>query len=83
MSVQPPDSGTPAPLPELSAERIDEIEHALFADIARERTRQSARRTRRGRLWIAGGAAAAVIVVAAVIAPSVGSIVGGAGGTRV
>ena len=85
MSTQNPASGTPAPetpraggeasLAVLSAERIDEIEDALFADIARERTRQSARRTRRGRLWIAGGAAAAVIAVAAVIAPSVGSLV--------
>ncbi|MBW9118639.1 DUF4349 domain-containing protein [Microbacterium trichothecenolyticum] len=80
MNAQPPDSGIPAPLPELSAERIDEIEEALFADIARERTRQAARRTRRGRLWIAGGAAAAVIAVAAVIAPSVGSLVGTSGG---
>ncbi|MFE5410600.1 DUF4349 domain-containing protein [Microbacterium sp. NPDC056569] len=80
MSMQTPGPGTPASLPELSAQRVDEIEEALFADIARERSRQSARRTRRGRLWIAGGAAAAVIAVAAVIAPSVGSLVGGAGG---
>jgi len=80
MNTQPPVSGNPDSLPELSAQRIDEIENALFADIAQERSRQSARRTRRGRLWIAGGAAAAVIVVAAVIAPSVGSLVGGAGG---
>ncbi|HKP08658.1 MAG TPA: DUF4349 domain-containing protein, partial [Microbacterium sp.] len=64
----------------LSARRIDDIEDALFADIARERGRQTTRRTRRGRLWIAGGAAAAVIAVAAVIAPSVGSIVSGTGG---
>ncbi len=80
MSTQPPVPETPVPLPELSTDRIDEIEDALFADIVRERTRQSARRTRRGRLWIAGGAAAAVIAVAAVIAPSVGSIVTGVGG---
>jgi Flp pilus assembly protein TadB len=80
MSTQPPVPETPESLPELSAERIDEIEDALFADIARERTLQSARRTRRGRLWIAGGAAAAVIAVAAVIAPSVGSLVGTSGG---
>lgn len=77
MSTQPPVAGNPASLPDLSAERIDEIEDALFADIARERTRQSERRTRRSRWWIAGGAAAAVIAVAAVIAPSVGSLVGG------
>jgi len=81
MSTQPPVSGTPASLPELSAERIEEIEDALFADIARERARLTARRARRGRIWIAGGAAAAIIVVAAVIAPSVGSLVGGAGGS--
>ncbi|MEV5071344.1 DUF4349 domain-containing protein [Microbacterium sp. LMI12-1-1.1] len=80
MNTQPPVSGTPGPLPDLSAERIDEIEDALFADIAQDRGRRSARRTRRGRLWIAGGAAAAIIAVAAVIAPSVGSLVGGAGG---
>jgi len=80
MNTQPPVPDSSAPLPELGAERIDEIEDALFADIAHERLRRSARRTRRGRLWIAGGAAAAVIVVAAVIAPSVASLVGGAGG---
>lgn len=80
MNTQPPVPETPPRLPELSAERIDEIEDALFADIARERARQSGRRTRRGRLWIAGGVAAAVIAVAAVIAPSVGDLVGGAGG---
>ncbi|MET0734721.1 MAG: DUF4349 domain-containing protein [Microbacterium sp.] len=67
-----------ASLPELSAQRIDEIEDALFADIARERT---ARRAKRGRIWMGGAAAAAVIVVAAVIAPSVGNLVGSAGGS--
>ncbi|KJL43422.1 MULTISPECIES: DUF4349 domain-containing protein [Microbacterium] len=81
MSTQSPGPDTPASLPELSSERIDEIEDALFADIARERARQSARRTRRGRLWIAGGAAAAVIAVAAVIAPAVGSLVSPSGAT--
>lgn len=80
MNTQPAGAGTPAPLPDLSATRIDEIEDALFADIAQDRLRRLARRTRRGRLWIAGGAAAAIIAVAAVIAPSVGSLVGGAGG---
>ena len=79
MSTQPTGPETPASLPELSSERIDDIEDALFADIAHERTRRSARRTRRGRLWIAGGAAAAVIAVAAVIAPSVGSLVSPSG----
>ena len=81
MNTQSPVPEASAPLPDLSAQRIDEMENALFADIARERTRGSVRRTRRGRLWIAGGAAAAVIAVAAVIAPSVGSLVGTAGGT--
>lgn len=68
---------TGAPLPELTDRRIDEIETALFADIAKER---SARRVRRGRWWIGGAAAAAVVVVAAVIAPTVGGLVGGVGG---
>jgi hypothetical protein len=81
MNTQPPVPEASAPLPDLSAQRIDEMEDALFADIARERARGSVRRARRGRLWIAGGAAAAVIAVAAVIAPSVGSLVGTAGGT--
>ncbi len=61
-------------LPELTDRRIDDIESALFAGIARER---SAQRARRGRWWIGGAAAAAVIVVAAVIAPSVGGLLGG------
>ena len=86
MSTEPgPDQGaarggdkpTGVTLPELTDRRIDEIETALFADISRER---DARRARRGRWWIGGAAAAAVIVVAAVIAPSVGGLVGGAGG---
>lgn len=81
MNTQTPPPEALPPLPELTAHRIDEIERALFADIAAERTRQSGRRTRRTRLWIAGGAAAAVIAVAAVIAPAVGSVVGGAGST--
>jgi hypothetical protein len=72
-----PVPGGEASLPPLSAERVDAIEDALFADIAREREGESRRRTRRGRLWIAGGAAAAVIAVAAIIAPSVGSLVSG------
>ncbi|MBD3941590.1 DUF4349 domain-containing protein [Microbacterium sp. NEAU-LLC] len=75
MNTQPRDPQGAASLPELSPQRIDEIEDALFADIARERVRDTARRRRRGRLWIAGGAAAAVIVVAAVIAPTVGALV--------
>lgn len=80
MSTQHPEPATPVTLPELSRERVDEIEEALFSEIARDRTRQAARRTRRSRLWIAGGAAAAVVAVAAVIAPSVGSLVSGTGG---
>jgi hypothetical protein len=66
-----------APLPELSDERIDEIEAAVFAGISRERTKK---RVRRGRWLIGGAAAAAVIVVAAVIAPSMSGLLGGAGG---
>jgi len=63
------------PLPELDERRVDEIENALFADIARERGIQRARRSRRGRWWIAGGAAAAVVAIAAIIAPAVGGLV--------
>lgn len=70
MSTQHP-SGAAAELPELDEERIEEIERALFADIARERAADRARGARRGRLWLAGGAAAAVIVVAAILAPSI------------
>lgn len=81
MSTQHPEPATPVTLPELSRERIDEIEQTLFSEIARDRSRQTARRARRGRLWIAGGAAAAVVAVAAVIAPSVGSLVSGTGGS--
>ncbi|WP_228484801.1 DUF4349 domain-containing protein [Microbacterium cremeum] len=81
MSMQHLEPATPVTLPELSRDRVDEIEEALFSEIARDRSRQAARRTRRGRLWIAGGAAAAIVAVAAVIAPSVGSLVSGTGGT--
>ncbi len=65
---QPTEARSGTTLPELTDERIDEIEHALFADIARDRT---ARRARRGRWLIAGGAAAAIVVVAAAVLPSV------------
>lgn len=64
-------------LAELSARRVDEIEDALFADIARERT---VRRARRRRVWLAGGSAAAVVVLAVVVAPTVGGIVTASGG---
>jgi hypothetical protein len=73
-------SGDPASLPELTPARVDEIEDALFAAIAREGAERRRRQARRGRLWIAGGAAAAVVAVAAIIAPSVGSLVGGGAG---
>lgn len=71
-------------LPPLSDARIDEIEDALFAGIARERDRERAvaakRSARRGRVWGGGLAAAGVIAVAAVIGPSLGvmSTAGGA-----
>lgn len=70
MSTQQP-SGAAAELPELDDRRIDEIEQALFADIARDRDAARTRSARRGRRWLAGGAAAAVIVVAAILAPSI------------
>jgi len=76
MNIEQPTGAatSPPPLPELSDERIDQIETALFAEISRER---SARSRRRSGAWLIGGAAAAVIIVAAVIAPSVGSLIGG------
>ena len=70
MSTQQP-SGAAAELPELDDRRIDEIDQALFADIARDRDAARTRSARRGRRWLAGGAAAAVIVVAAILAPSI------------
>ncbi|MHC2998879.1 DUF4349 domain-containing protein [Microbacterium sp. HJ5] len=79
MNTQQP-TGAPPELPELSAERVDEIEDALFADIARERSERHDRSARRGRIWLAGGAAAAVIAIAAIIAPSVVPLVSGGAG---
>jgi hypothetical protein len=64
-------SGSAAELPELSAQRIDEVEEALFDEISAERERARARGAKRGRIWLAGGAAAAVVAIAAVIAPAV------------
>ncbi|MGX1701619.1 DUF4349 domain-containing protein [Microbacterium sp. NPDC055357] len=64
-----------AALPELSEARIDDIENAVFADIARERSAEQARRARRGRWGIAGGAAAAVVAIAALISPAVGGMI--------
>ena len=70
---QQPETGTARdPLPELSDERVEHIESALFTEIARERT---VHRKRRTTVWLVSGAAAAVIVVAAVIAPSVGGLI--------
>jgi len=80
MSTQQP-TGAPPELPPLSSERIDEIEAALFADIARERIDHRTRSARRGRIWLAGGAAAAVIAVAAVIAPSIVPLVSSGSGS--
>ncbi|MFS0714855.1 DUF4349 domain-containing protein [Microbacterium sp. 2P01SA-2] len=73
-------------LPTLDDRRVDAIEEALFADIARERAERQARddlsaarrRRRRRAWWGASGAAAAVIVVAAAIAPQLTGASGGA-----
>ncbi|WP_106814166.1 DUF4349 domain-containing protein [Microbacterium timonense] len=81
MNTHVPGAGATSALPELSEKRIDEIEEAVFADIARERSRDAARQRRRRRAWIASGAAAAVVAVAAVIAPAVGGLVGGTAGS--
>jgi hypothetical protein len=63
-------------LPELTDERIDDIERALFGDIAADRTK---RRARRGRVWLVAGAAAAVLVLAAVISPGVTGLISPSG----
>ena len=72
-------------LPALSEDRIEEIETALFAGIARDRADEGARvdldrrrRARRGRIWMGGAAAAAVVAVAAILAPSMPALLGGA-----
>ena len=69
---QPDAGGSRDPLPELSDERVEHIENALFAEISRERT---VHRKRRTTVWLVSAAAAAVIVVAAVIAPSVAGLI--------
>ncbi len=74
-------------LPALEENRIEAIESALFADIARERREVSARtaaesargRRRRRSAWLASGAAAAVLVVAVAIAPQLTGSSAGSG----
>lgn len=73
-------------LPDLSDRRRDEIESALFAQIASERRdaladaeRARARAARRGRVWMGAAAAAAFVAVAAVIAPQLTAVTGGGG----
>ncbi|KAA9086928.1 DUF4349 domain-containing protein [Microbacterium radiodurans] len=74
-------------LPVLEEDRIDAMESALFADIARERREISARtaaerargRRRRRTAWLASGAAAAVLVVAVAIAPQLTGSSAGSG----
>lgn len=64
-------TGPDLELPELTSERQDDIEAALFADIRAEvsrSTEQSQRRRRRA--WGFTGAAAAVIVVAGFVGPA-------------
>ncbi|MEH3089449.1 MAG: DUF4349 domain-containing protein [Microbacterium arborescens] len=79
-------------LPTLEERRIDEMEDALFADIARERDEQrsqdaataasDARRRRRRRTWWgASGAAAAVLVVAVAISPQLSGLGGTSSGS--
>lgn len=66
-------------LPELSDQRVDAIENALFTDIANERVSTRKHRTRRTRIWSGIGAAAAIVAVAAVISPMVLNTINGAG----
>lgn len=68
-------------LPELSDERVDEMESALFDEIGRERSAARRHSARRTRWWIAGGAAAAIVTVAAIIAPGLGGLVMGSSST--
>lgn len=83
------DDTTPV-LPELSAERIDELEEALFDGIARERRleraaerRDAQRRMRRRRaVWWTTAAAAVVVIGAVAIGPTLGRLgTQGAGGS--
>lgn len=77
-----------AALPELSDERIDELERALFAGIAREREvlgarerdAQAKRMRRRRAVWWTTAAAAVVIVGAAAIGPALGGLTRTSGG---
>lgn len=64
------------PLPELTSDRIQAVEVAVFREISH--AKRSARSRRRG-IWVLSGAAAAVIIVAAVIAPNMPGIIGSAG----
>ncbi|MDN8547671.1 DUF4349 domain-containing protein [Microbacterium sp. NM3R9] len=74
-------------LPILEERRIDEMEHALFAEIARERAERTerdaaaaARRRRRRRTaWLTSGAAAAVLVAGIAVAPHLTTSMGSAG----
>ncbi|HET8928478.1 MAG TPA: DUF4349 domain-containing protein [Microbacterium sp.] len=79
------------PLPELSDERIEELERTLFAGIAREREvaqererrerRERQKRMRRRRaVWWTTAAAAVVIVGAAAIGPTLGVLTMAGGG---
>ena len=80
MNTSSNEASVPEPaLPDLSEARIAEIEDSLFADIARDRETQRARRARRGRWWIGGAAAAVVVVIAAIAAPMIVPIVSGSG----
>jgi hypothetical protein len=78
MTTTPADATTdaaPGALAEIADDRIDEIETAVFARIAEERSAARTRRTRRGRIWAGVGAAAAIVVVAAVLAPTIARVV--------
>lgn len=71
-------------LPELTDQRVDEIEAALFARIGAARgddlaaaRRGRARAVRGGRIWMGATAAAAFVALAAAIAPQLGVGAGG------
>lgn len=74
-------------LPELSDDRVDEIENAVFREIARDRERQAstdaaaARSRRSRRRWGLGaiGTAAAVLIVAVAIGPQLTATTTGSG----
>lgn len=68
----------PTELPDLSQESIDRIENAVFADIARERSPETVRRSKKSRRrgWLTGAGIAAAFVAGVLITPPLLDTVG-------